>query len=243
MILFPAIDLKNGKCVRLVEGRKDQETIYSDFPEQIAQSLAEQGAEFLHIVDLDGAFTGAPQNREAIQKIAQAINLPFQVGGGIRSLEIAGEYLALGAARVIIGTKAVQTPEFIVELITAFGPERVVLGIDVREGQVAIEGWVEKTEYTPISFGQEMYRLGVRMAVYTDVSKDGKLQGPNLEATTLMAQQTGLKIIASGGVSKVEDIQALKHLEAEGVIGAIIGKALYDGKLAFPQALAAAAEG
>ena len=239
MIIYPAIDLKDGQCVRLVQGKKENKTVYSDTPGKLAASFQTQGAAFLHVVDLDGAFEGSPRNIAAIKEIAASISIPFQVGGGLRSREDVERLLEIGASRVIIGTRAVTSPAFIAELLADFGPSKVILGLDAREGMVAIEGWVEKSSLGALEFGKQMRMMGVETAIYTDVSMDGLLQGPNLAAIEEMASSSGLKIIASGGVSSVDNIKALKKMESLGVSGAIIGKALYDGKLSLEEALRA----
>jgi phosphoribosylformimino-5-aminoimidazole carboxamide ribotide isomerase len=238
MTIFPAIDLKDGQCVRLVQGRADRKTVYSDQPEAVARKFAQEGAAWLHVVDLDGAFTGSSRNLKSIEKIAQAVDLPFQVGGGLRSRADVKRILELGAARVIIGTKAVSAPEFVQELLEEFGPEKIVLGIDAREGRVAVEGWVSTAELSAEEFGTTMRELGVTTAVFTDISRDGLLAGPNIAATRNMAVKTGLEIIASGGVASLKDLQELKKLEAVGVSGVIIGKALYNGAFSLAEALA-----
>ena len=238
MTIFPAIDLKDGQCVRLVQGRADRKTVYSDQPEAVARKFAQEGAAWLHVVDLDGAFTGSSRNLKSIEKIAQAVDLPFQVGGGLRSRADVKRILELGAARVIIGTKAVSAPEFVQELLEEFGPEKIVLGIDAREGRVAVEGWVSTAELSAEEFGTTMRELGVTTAVFTDISRDGLLAGPNIAATRNMAVKTGLEIIASGGVASLKDLQELKKLEAVGVSGVIIGKALYNGSFSLAEALA-----
>ncbi|QGT98819.1 Phosphoribosylformimino-5-aminoimidazole carboxamide ribotide isomerase [Candidatus Syntrophocurvum alkaliphilum] len=240
MIIFPAIDLKEGQCVRLVQGNKDNKTVYSDSPADVALSFQNQGAEWLHVVDLDGAFSGNPTNRNAIIRIAETINIPFQVGGGLRTSEDVEKTLSIGASRVIIGTKAVSSPEFVKELLDKFGPEKIVLGLDAKDGMVAIEGWVETSKLSAFEFGLQMKELGIQTAVYTDVSRDGLLKGPNIESIEKMALETRLHIIASGGVTSTENIKDLKHIESLGVSGAIIGKALYDGKISLADALKAA---
>lgn len=237
MIIYPAIDLKEGQCVRLVQGRAEDKTVYSQNPAQVARGFEEQGAAFLHVVDLDGAFEGRPANLDAIRAIAGAISIPFQVGGGLRTRENVLTLLQAGANRVIIGTRAVKSPEFIAELIQEFGPERIVLGVDARSGMVATEGWVETSTLKATELGRRMKELGIINAVYTDVSRDGLLQGPNLDSIREMAIGTGLKIIASGGVSSLDNIRQLKEMEALGVSGAIIGKALYEGKIILNEAL------
>lgn len=237
MIIYPAIDLKEGQCVRLVQGRAEDKTVYSQNPAQVARGFEEQGATFLHVVDLDGAFEGRPANLAAIRAIAGAISIPFQVGGGLRTRENVLTLLQAGANRVIIGTRAVKSPKFIAELIEEFGPERIVLGVDARDGMVATEGWVETSTLKATELGRRMMEIGVINAVYTDVSRDGLLQGPNLDSIREMTIGTGLKIIASGGVSSLENIRQLREMEALGVSGAIIGKALYEGKIILSEAL------
>ena len=240
MIIFPAIDLKEGQCVRLVQGRKEDKTVYSDSPGAVARSFEEQGAQYLHVVDLDGAFEGGPRNLQAIAEIAAAIKIPFQVGGGLRTRADVARLLDLGASRVIIGTRAVQNPLFVQELLQEYGPERILLGIDAREGMVAMEGWVEKSHLDAFKFGRAMGNLGVKTAIYTDIARDGLLQGPNLPAIEDMVRHSGLNIIASGGVSTPENIRALKSLQPLGLVGAIVAKAIYEGKLSLVEALAAA---
>ncbi len=237
MLIYPAIDLKDGQCVRLIQGKVEHKIVYSDDPGAIARQFAESGAEFIHVVDLDGAFEGVSRNREAIAQIAAAVDIPFQVGGGIRSFEDVKATLEMGAARVIIGTKALKDPDFITELLDRHGPAHIVLGIDAHDGMVAVEGWVKKSDMNAVDFGQQMRLLGIEQAVYTDITKDGLLTGPNFEATKEMAQKTGLKIIASGGVSSLDDVKRLKSLEKYGVNGIIIGKAIYDERLDLKEAI------
>ncbi|HRY12430.1 MAG TPA: 1-(5-phosphoribosyl)-5-[(5-phosphoribosylamino)methylideneamino]imidazole-4-carboxamide isomerase [Syntrophomonadaceae bacterium] len=240
MIIFPAIDLKEGQCVRLVQGRREDKTVYSNSPGEMARSFEQQGAQYLHVVDLDGAFEGEPRNLQAIAEIAAAIKIPFQVGGGLRTRADVARLLELGASRVIIGTRAVHNPLFMQELLEEYGSERILLGIDAHDGMVAMEGWLEKSTLDAFKFGQTMGHLGVKTAVYTDIARDGLLQGPNLPAIEQMVRSSGLNIIASGGVSTVENITALKELEPQGLVGAIVGKALYEGKISLADALAAA---
>ncbi len=237
MIIYPAIDLQNGQCVRLVQGRKEDRTVYSAAPGEVAASFQEQGAEWLHVVDLDGAFAGKPGNTDAIKDIASSIDIPFQVGGGLRQKSDVERLLNLGARRVIIGTKAVTSPDFVSDLIETFGADHIVLGLDARDGMVAIAGWVEKTSVKALELGKTMRQLGLKCAVYTDVSRDGLLKGPNLLSIEEMARESGLSIIASGGVTSLENIAALKELEPLGVSGAIIGKALYEGRLNLSEAI------
>lgn len=242
MIIYPAIDLKDGQCVRLVQGRAEDKTVYSDNPGAMAEVWQQQGASWLHVVDLDGAFAGRPVNTPAIRAIASAIDIPFQVGGGLRRREDVEEILRAGARRVIIGTKAVSSPDFVKALLDEFGPAKIILGLDARDGMVAVEGWISTSNLTALEFAHTMQDLGVTTAVYTDISRDGLLQGPNLQAIEDMARQSGLEIIASGGVSSRENIRALKALEDCGVAGAIMGKALYEGKITLPEAIEAAGE-
>ena len=241
MIIYPAIDLKDGQCVRLIQGRIEDKTVYSNDPASTAAAFAASGAGYLHVVDLDGAFQGSPRNSEAIAAIAAAIDIPFQVGGGLRSMGDVDRMLGLGAARVIIGTRAVKNPDFLKEMLDLYGPEKIVLGIDARDGMAAVEGWVETTAIPAVKLGLDMKELGARHCIYTDISRDGLLSGPNLAAIREMAEKTGLQIIASGGVSTLENIEDLKSMESWGVTGAIIGKALYDGKIELAAALSAAA--
>lgn len=238
MIIYPAIDLKEGRCVRLVQGEKDRQTVYSDQPEEVAKKFVAEGARWLHVVDLDGAFTGSPRNLKSIEKIAKAVEIPFQVGGGLRSRDEVKRLLDLGAARVIIGTKAVSAPSFVEKLLGEFGPDKIVIGIDARDGVVAVEGWLATAGVLAEDFGRSMRELGITTAVFTDISRDGLLAGPNLPAVKNMALKTGLQIIASGGVSSLSHIKALQELEETGVAGIIIGKALYDGKLSLAEVLA-----
>ncbi|NSW82908.1 MAG: 1-(5-phosphoribosyl)-5-[(5-phosphoribosylamino)methylideneamino]imidazole-4-carboxamide isomerase [Syntrophothermus sp.] len=237
MIIFPAIDIREGRCVRLVQGKKENEVVYSNHPARVARSFEDLGARWLHVVDLDGAFAGAPRNLKVIEEIAHSVEIPFQVGGGLRSLRDVEQVLAVGAARVVIGTKAVESPSFAQELLERFGPERIVLGLDARDGMVAVKGWVEVAEMKAVDLARSMKELGIVRAVYTDVTKDGLLQGPNFEAIEEIARTSGLRIIASGGVSSLEDVEKLLTLEELGVEGVIIGKAIYDGTIDLRKAL------
>lgn len=240
MLIIPAIDLREGKCVRLVEGRLDQETVYSDDPVAMAALWQEQGARMLHVVDLDGAFSGSPKNPDVIKEILAAVNIPVQVGGGIRTLEAVECLLELGAARVILGTVAILKPELVSEACVRYG-EAVLVGIDGRNGRVAIEGWGVTVDKGTVELAQEMKAIGVKRVVFTDIRRDGTLQGPNLEATGELARATGLKVVASGGVSTADDLRLLKKLEPLGVDSVIMGKALYAGTVTLSEALAIAA--
>ena len=235
MQLYPAIDMKGGKCVRLTQGLFDQVKVYSDTPAEMARLWAGQGASFLHIVDLDGALAGHSVNEEAIRAIIRSVTVPVQLGGGIRSVEAVDYMLKLGIFRCIIGTRAVERPEFIKELIEQFGPERIVVGVDARDGMVAVEGWEKTSSLKALDLCLQMKEYGVEHIVYTDISRDGTLTGPNVTYTRELTDKTGLDVIASGGMSCMED---LVRLQEAGIKGAIIGKALYEGKISLPAAVA-----
>ncbi len=234
MQLYPAIDMKDGKCVRLTQGLFDDVKVYSDDPGEAAKTWVSQGADFLHLVDLDGALAGKSVNEPVIQRILEAVKVPVQVGGGIRSKETAERLLGLGVRRVIIGTRAVREPEFVKELLEIYGPEKIVVGVDARNGMVAVEGWEKVSQMTASCLCGKMKEYGVRHVVYTDISRDGMLSGPNVEATRKLTEETGMDIIASGGVSSIEDLQELFD---QGVKGAIIGKALYEKRLDLREAV------
>ena len=238
MLIFPAVDIKDGCCVRLLQGRKEETTVYSQDPAGMAREWERQGAEWVHVVDLDGAFSGVPRNREIIEDMVQSLSIPLQLGGGIRDLTVARGYLDLGVSRIIIGTGALDNRQLVIGLQEEFGPERVIVGIDARDGMVAIRGWEDVTTVTALDLAQEMKGMGVKRTVYTDISRDGVLQGPNLQAIRIMSETTGLTVIASGGVSTIQDIFSLR--EIPGVEGAIVGKALYEGRLTLESALKAA---
>lgn len=235
MIIYPAIDLKAGACVRLLRGRLEDETVYSRQPAEVALSFVQAGAEYLHIVDLDAAFSGSSQNQAAIAAIAAQIEVPFQVGGGLRTVADVRRMLAAGADRVIIGTQAAWEPDFMNRLLDEFGAEKIVLGLDAKGGAVAVAGWVQTTGQRVVDLGKQMQQTGVLRTVFTDVAKDGTLAGPNINAVKEIAAQTGLQVIASGGVTSLQDILALSRIP--GVTGVIIGKALYEGKIKLAEAI------
>lgn len=239
MLIIPAIDLRAGKCVRLVEGRLDMETVYSDEPAAVARVWEKMGAGYLHVVDLDGAFTGTPKNLDVITDIINSVKIPVQVGGGVRDLNTVDKLLEMGVSRVILGTVAIINPDLVEECCNKYG-ERIVLGIDARNGKVAIEGWGLTAEKQAVELALEMQEKGVKRIIFTDIWRDGTLKGPNLQAIKDMANSTNLKIIASGGISTIEDISALKEMEPLGVEGVIIGKALYAGTVNLQEALAVA---
>ncbi len=234
MKLFPAIDIKNGQCVRLKQGRFEDVLVYSDIPLNIAKQWEAKGASFIHIVDLDGALVGHSVNDEVIKNIVSEVKIPIQVGGGIRSIKDIENKLSLGVNRVIIGTKAVKDPAFIKEAISLFGADKIVIGIDAKDGMVAIEGWEKISTYQAVALAMEMKSYGVKTIVYTDISKDGMLLGPNISHTKELAQTTGLDIIASGGVSCMKDLEMLREIN---VYGAIMGKALYENRIELSKAV------
>lgn len=234
MKLFPAIDIKNGQCVRLKQGSFQDVLVYSENPLKIAKQWEACGASFIHIVDLDGALLGHSVNDDVIKEIVSEVKIPIQVGGGIRTINDIENKLNLGIERVIIGTKAVKDPAFIKEAIAAFGSKRIVIGIDAKDGMVAIEGWEKVSSYQAVSLALEMKKYGVKTIVYTDISKDGMLQGPNIAYTKEMSDATGLNVIASGGVSSLKD---LEMLEESKIYGAIVGKALYENRIDLKKAV------
>lgn len=235
MKLYPAIDIKNGQCVRLRQGQFQNIEIYSHVPANVAKEWESLGASYIHLVDLDGALAGHGVNDEVIKEIVKSVKVPVQVGGGIRSIQDIDHKLALGVTRVIIGTKAVESPSFVKDIIRNFGSDKIVIGIDAKNGMVAIEGWEKVSTYNAVALALEMKEMGVKNIVYTDISKDGMLQGPNVEHTKEMVDATGLNIIASGGVTSMKDLEALSLIHAS---GAIIGKALYEKRIALDEAVA-----
>jgi phosphoribosylformimino-5-aminoimidazole carboxamide ribotide isomerase len=228
MIIIPAIDLKEGRCVRLEQGLMEKDTVYSLDPAAQARSWQEQGGELLHIVDLDGAFAGVPRNREAIAAIVRAIDIPTELGGGIRDLATVEAYLDLGIGRVILGTVAKENPQLVAEACRLF-PGRIVVGIDAKDGLVAVRGWADVTGKQASELAKEMEGFGVAAIIYTDIARDGMLQGPNIEATRALAESISIPVIASGGVSSLRDIENLISIDASGVVGVFTGKAIYTG--------------
>jgi phosphoribosylformimino-5-aminoimidazole carboxamide ribotide isomerase len=237
MIVIPAIDLKEGKCVRLEQGLMEKDTVFNDNPAAQARDWQNQGAELLHIVDLDGAFAGEPKNRSAIEAIVKAITIPAQLGGGIRDIATIEVYLSLGLSRVIIGTAAQRNPELVLEACKKF-PGRIVVGIDAKNGMVAVQGWAEVTDITAVDLARKFEDCGVTAIIYTDISRDGMLQGPNLGATKALAESVSIPVIASGGVSSLKDIENLMAIESSGVSGVITGKAVYSGAIRLCEAIA-----
>lgn len=234
MKLFPAIDIKNGQCVRLKQGSFRDILVYSEIPFKVAKQWEASGASFIHLVDLDGALVGHSVNDEVIREIVDHVKIPVQVGGGIRTIKDIDHKLNQGVSRVIIGTKAVADPGFIKEAVQTFGTDKIVIGIDAKEGMVAIEGWEKLSSYNAVALALEMKKLGIKTIVYTDISKDGMLQGPNITHTKQMVDETGLQIIASGGISSLKDLELLQEIN---VYGAIIGKALYEDRIDLKKAV------
>ncbi|HIE42960.1 MAG TPA: 1-(5-phosphoribosyl)-5-[(5-phosphoribosylamino)methylideneamino]imidazole-4-carboxamide isomerase [Nitrospinaceae bacterium] len=235
MKIIPAVDIKDGRCVRLSQGKINQETIYSNDPVSMANHWDEEGAQLIHIVDLDGAFQGSPVNSKIVKDIIYGSSVDIQIGGGIRNLETIETYVNAGAYRVILGTVAQKEPEFVEEACRRF-PGKIIVGIDAKNGLVAVKGWVEVSEQKAIDLAQKMKKYGIAGFIFTDISRDGMLQGPNLESIQSFAESTQLPVIASGGVSNLEDIKNLAKLESYGVEGIIVGKALYDKVLSFKEA-------
>jgi phosphoribosylformimino-5-aminoimidazole carboxamide ribotide isomerase len=251
MIVFPAIDLRRGKCVRLRQGQPEAETVFSDDPVAMAEHWVSQGAEWLHVVNLDGAFGqisspplsppqswgGSSKNLRVVEEMVAAVGIPVQLGGGLRTMADIEGALELGLARVILGTVAVQEPSLVAEAVKRFGAESIVVGIDARRGQVATHGWQKVSSLAATELALRVRELGVERVVYTDIARDGMLCGVNVEATGELARRTGLKVIASGGVSSLDDLRRLQEAEASGVEGVIIGQALYSGALELREAI------
>ncbi len=243
--IFPAIDLKSGWCVRLKQGDPGRATVYSKSPAEVAERWESQGAEWLHVVNLDGAMgeDASYLNKRALREIREAVGIPIQFGGGIRSLKDILAAIELGASRVVLGTLAVENPKEVEEAVEYFGADRIVVGIDARDGKVAIHGWKETTSVPALDLAKRMAELGVQRIVYTDISRDGMLSGVNVESAEKIARESGLKVIASGGVAGIEDIEKLVAVRKSGVEGVIVGQALYTGAVSLPEALEVARNG
>jgi phosphoribosylformimino-5-aminoimidazole carboxamide ribotide isomerase len=236
MNLIPAIDLKQGQCVRLRQGRMEESTVFSDDPVAMATQWVSQGCKRLHLVDLDGAFEGKPVNADAIESISAAYpDLPIQIGGGIRTIETARAYIEAGVSYVIIGTQAVRNPDFVARLCVEF-PGKVIVGIDAKDGMVAVQGWAENSSLSVKNLAKKFEDQGVSSIVYTDISRDGMMQGVNVEATSQLASAINIPVIASGGVTDMNDIIKLNETKQSGIEGVIIGRALYEGAISLEQA-------
>lgn len=239
MDIIPAIDLKGGKCVRLFQGRRDRGTVFSDRPWEVAQRWEEEGARRLHVVDLDGAFFGRPIHEREIERIVTSIGMPVQVGGGMRNLEVMERYFSMGVDRIVLGTMAQRFPDFVRQACSRF-PSKVMVSIDARDGKVSVEGWREVTSVEAIHLARRMEREGVSGLIFTDIGRDGTEGGVNLVQTRNLTASVNIPVIAAGGVSDLDDIEALLEMEELGVIGVIIGKALYSGSIHLGGALALA---
>lgn len=236
MLLIPAIDLKQGRCVRLRQGRMEDDTVFSDNPVEVAGRWVALGAKRIHLVDLDGAFAGKPRNAEVINTIVKAYpDVPVQIGGGIRDEATIQAYLAAGIQYVIIGTKAVQEPEF-VRNMAAHYPNQIIVGLDAKDGKVAVNGWAEVSQFDVIDLAQQFQENGVAAIIYTDISRDGMMQGVNIKATAKLAHAITIPVIASGGITNMDDIHALMRVKQDGIMGAITGRAIYEGTLDFAEA-------
>ena len=236
MIVIPAVDIKNGKCVRLSQGRMDAETIFSEDPAAMAEKWENEGAELIHVVDLDGAIEKKPQNLVTIKAILQRVHVPIQIGGGIRTIDTVKMFLDIGVRRVIIGTEAIRNPEMVSEACRLF-PNRIVVGIDARNGLVAIEGWTHTTQIRAVDLARQFEDVGVTAINFTDIYRDGMQTGPNIPETQRLAEAISIPVVASGGVSVIQDIINLLPLESVGVKGVITGKALYSGTLDLKRAI------
>lgn len=235
MLLIPAIDLKNGQCVRLRQGRMDDVTVFSDDPVSMARRWVDEGAQRIHVVDLDGAMKGAPVNLRVIEQIAAAVgDVPVQAGGGVRDEDTVQTYIDAGIDFVVIGTKAVNTPHFLRDLCLEF-PRHIIVGIDARDGRVAVDGWSKLSSQDALEMAVHCERDGVEAIVYTDISRDGMMRGFNAEATAELARSVATPVIASGGVSSLDDLRRLREIEEDGVVGCIIGRALYEGGLSLAE--------
>jgi phosphoribosylformimino-5-aminoimidazole carboxamide ribotide isomerase len=242
MEVIPAIDLLEGRCVRLYQGDYDRSQVFNEDPVTVAQQWVEQGATRLHLVDLDGAKAGHPVNGDVIEAIVRAVEIPVQVGGGLRDRSSVSELLGRGVQRIILGTVAVEQPDLVAELCRSF-PGQIVVGIDARNGKVATRGWLETSTVEAVQLAQQMAQVGVAAIIYTDIHRDGTLQGPNREALRELAQGISVPVIASGGVSSITDLLGLLSLEPIGVVGAIVGRALYTGEVSLKEAIRAVGNG
>jgi phosphoribosylformimino-5-aminoimidazole carboxamide ribotide isomerase len=242
MIIYPAIDLKGGRCVRLYKGDMNQDTVYNESPAQQAHEWARAGFSWIHVVDLDGAVQGAPVNGQAVRAIVDAVDIPVQLGGGIRTISQIGDWLEQGVSRIILGTAAVRNPALVTEACNLF-PGQIAIGLDARNGNVAVEGWVEDSTIKAADLAKKFEDVGVACIIYTDIDRDGTGEGLNMDSTLALARATALPVIASGGVGSLEDLKHVYEAGKLGVSGVIVGKALYEKKFTPRQALAVAAGG
>lgn len=243
MLAIPAIDLRQGKCVRLTQGRKETAIAYDGDPVKVAEDFERAGARMLHVVDLDGAFSESnKRNRDVLRDLALAVSIPVQFGGGLRSIKDIEQAVSLGVARVVIGTLAVESPDMLAKIVRQFGGEHVAVGIDARNGQVVTRGWETEEQMSALTLARRVAATGVERIIYTDVQRDGTLIGVNIDQTRLIAEASGLKITASGGVASLEDLERLRTIMHCGVDSVIVGKALYEGRLTLPDAIAICAD-
>lgn len=236
MVVIPAIDIKEGRCVRLKQGRMTDETVFSEVPEEMAVKWFEQGAERLHIIDLDGAVQGRPVNNLTIKRIVNAIPIPIQLGGGVRDMDVLEAYYNIGIHYMILGTVAHKDPEFVMQACDRF-PGRIILGIDAKKDRVAVEGWTEEIDSSPVELAKKFEATGVTSIIYTDIHRDGMRTGPNVDATRALARAVEIPVIASGGISGISDVLEILTLSEDGVVGMITGRALYDGSLDLAEAI------
>ncbi len=236
MIVIPAIDIKDGRCVRLRQGKMNQETVFSDFPDEMARRWHGLGAERIHVVDLNGAVTGSPVNKQIIRKIVKAVPVPIELGGGIRDMETLDAYIDLGVQEIILGTVAYKDPDFVFQACERY-PGQIILGIDAKQGKIAVEGWTESIGLGPVEMAKKFENVGISAIIYTDISRDGMRTGPNIEATRELARSVEISVIASGGISDISDVERILDLEPYGVTGMITGRALYDGSLDLKEAI------
>lgn len=236
MLIIPAVDIKNGRCVRLFQGRMDAETVFSDDPAAMAKRWESEGAEIIHVVDLDGAIEKSPQNLDSIRRIIDTVKTPIQVGGGVRNVRTIKMFFEIGVKRVVIGTEAIRNPKFVKDACKVF-PNQIVVGIDARGGLVAIEGWTKTTRIKAVELARQFEDCGVAAINFTDIYRDGMKTGPNIDETRNLAEAVSTPVVASGGVSTIEDIQNLMPLETIGVVGVITGRALYSGSLNLKEAI------
>ncbi|MEM2983333.1 MAG: 1-(5-phosphoribosyl)-5-[(5-phosphoribosylamino)methylideneamino]imidazole-4-carboxamide isomerase [Candidatus Bathyarchaeia archaeon] len=241
MIIIPAVDIKEGRCVRLLQGRPEEETVYSNDPETMAMRWEQEGAKRLHVVDLDGAFVGRPLNRDTVKRLLKAVKVPVQVGGGIRDIRTIEEYLEDGVDRVILGTAALEEMNFLKEACSLF-PGKIAVGLDTKDGRLAVRGWRELVDLTPLQIARSIERYGICCLIYTDILRDGTQKGINVQATAELARSISIPVIASGGVASIEDIRNISKFAHYGIEGVIIGKALYSGRIILSEAIKVAQE-
>ena len=237
MQLYPAIDIRQGRCVRLLKGRRDRETVYGSSPAEVALRWKSMGATFLHVVDLDGAFTGAAGNLSSVVGILERADMPVQLGGGIRTPEAVENWLDLGVRRVVLGTAAVENPGLVRHAVDQWGPERIVVGIDAKAGRAAVNGWTSGTSCSSLELASAMWEAGIRRIVYTEIDRDGTMNGLDTAATARLARESGLRVIASGGVASLDDLERASKFADDGLEGVVIGKSLYEGTIDLSEAV------